>query len=130
MDRERAALGCFVTLDPAPAPRRADAKLAGRIHVGGHPYDRLHLWSMADYFEDRRPALPIMTDPYSGRPNRPESGLSGGGADPKSPPGDPWPDPNTAPLVVAVVEGACLRQAQAGRGTFVPYVRALHTWFR
>ena len=68
VDREHAALGCFVTLDPAPAAHRADAKLAGRLHVGGTPYDRLHLWSMADYFADRWPLLPTMTDPYSGRP--------------------------------------------------------------
>ena len=68
MERERAALGCFVTLEPAPASSRADAKTAGRVHVGGQPYDRLHMWSMSDYFERRWPALPVMTDPYSGRP--------------------------------------------------------------
>ena len=68
MERERAALGCFMTLDPPPPRPRADAKTAGRVHVGGQPYDRLHLWSMADYFEGRWPMLPVMTDPYSGRP--------------------------------------------------------------
>ena len=73
MERERAALGCFVTLGPAPARPRADAKTAGRVHVAGRPYDRLHLWSMADYFDRRWPVLPVMTDPYSGRPlNQPE----------------------------------------------------------
>jgi len=51
-----------------PARHRADAKGAGNIHVSGRPYDRLHLWSMADYFEGRWPLLPVMTDPYSGRP--------------------------------------------------------------
>ena len=39
----------------------------GRVHVARQPYDRLHLWSMADYF-DRWPVLAVMTDPYSGRP--------------------------------------------------------------
>ena len=68
IDRERAALGCFVTLDPGPARHRADAKTAGRVHVAGQPYDRLHLWSIADYFDERLPVLPVMTDPYSGRP--------------------------------------------------------------
>ena len=29
IERDNAAVGCFVTLDPAPARRRADAKLAG-----------------------------------------------------------------------------------------------------
>ena len=67
MERERAALGCFVTLAPAPARSRADAKTAGRVHVSGHPYDRLHLWSMAEYFDGRRPVLPVMTDPYTGK---------------------------------------------------------------
>ena len=65
---EAAALGCYVTLDPSPPKPRADAKAAGRVHVSGQPYDRLHLWSMADYFDDRWPVLPVMTDPYSGRP--------------------------------------------------------------
>lgn len=68
LDREAAALGCFLTLDPSPPQPRAAAKAAGRVHVAGQPYDRLHLWSMADYFEDRWPVLPVMTDPYSGRP--------------------------------------------------------------
>ena len=68
LDREDAALGCYVTVDPSPAKSRADAKTAGRVHVAGQPYDRLQLWSMADYFEDRWPVLPVMTDPYSGRP--------------------------------------------------------------
>ena len=68
LDRESAALGCFVTVDPPPPKPRADAKAAGRVHVSGQPYDRLHLWSMADYFDGRWPLLPVMTDPYSGRP--------------------------------------------------------------
>ena len=67
-ERERAAVGCFVTLDPAPPRPRAAAKTAGQLHVSGQPYDRLHLWSIADYFDRRWPPLPIMTDPYTGRP--------------------------------------------------------------
>ena len=69
IERDNAAVGCFVTLDPAPARQRADAKLAGRVHVQGQPYDRLHLWSISEYFPDlRTPFLPVMTDPYTGRP--------------------------------------------------------------
>ena len=68
IDRDRAALGCFITLVPPPSKSRADAKLEGRVHVAGQPYDRLQLWSIADYFDDRWPALPVMTDPYSGKP--------------------------------------------------------------
>ena len=68
LERESAALGCFVTVDPTSPSSRADAKAAGRVHVSGQPYDRMHLWSMADYFDGRWPMLPVMTDPYSGRP--------------------------------------------------------------
>ena len=68
IDREKAAVGCFTTLDPAPPHHRGDAKNAGVVHVAGHPFDRLNLWSVADYFDSRFPALPAMTDPYSGKP--------------------------------------------------------------
>ena len=68
INRERAAVGCFTTLEPAPAKHRADAKTAGVVHVSGQPFDRLNLWSIADYFDERLPSLPVMTDPYSGRP--------------------------------------------------------------
>ena len=68
IDREKAAVGCFTTLDPAPARWRADAKAEGVVHVSGNPFDRLNLWSIADYFDERLPTLPVMTDPYSGRP--------------------------------------------------------------
>ena len=68
MEREAAAVGCFITLDPAPAKHRGDAKNAGRVHVAGQPYDRLQLWSMAEYFDQRLPRLPVLTDPYTGRP--------------------------------------------------------------
>ena len=68
IDREKAAVGCFMTLDPAPARHRGDAKTAGVVHVAGRSFDRLNLWSVADYFDSRFPVLPIMTDPYSGKP--------------------------------------------------------------
>ena len=68
IEREQAAVGCFVTLDLAPPRHRADAKTAGQLHVSGQPYDRVHLWSIADYFDRRWPVLPIMTDPYTGQP--------------------------------------------------------------
>ena len=68
IDREKAAVGCFVTLDPAPRNHHASAKTAGLVHVSGAPYDRLNLWSIADYFDQRYPLLPNMTDPYSGKP--------------------------------------------------------------
>ena len=53
IERDGAALGCFITLDPVPAKHRAGAKTAGELHVAGHRYDRLHLWSIAEYFDRR-----------------------------------------------------------------------------
>ena len=67
MEREAAAVGCFITLDPAPAKHRAGVKSQGRVRVGDHFYDRLQLWSIADYFDQRMPNLPVLTDPYTGR---------------------------------------------------------------
>ena len=75
IDREKAAISYFMTLDPAPARHRADAKTAGLVHVSGQPFDRLNLWSIADYFNQRLPPLPPMTDPYSGRPLSPQQRL-------------------------------------------------------
>ena len=68
MTREHAAVGCFTTLEPLPPKHRADVKMDGVVHVGGRPFDRVNLWSVAEYFDERYPLLPVMTDPYSGRP--------------------------------------------------------------
>ncbi len=40
----------------------------GRIRVAGYPYRRTQLWPISDYFDERLPAMPIMADPYSGKP--------------------------------------------------------------
>ena len=71
-DRDRAALGCYVTLDPVntSAARRAVAA-TGTVTVAGYPYRRMQLWAISDYFEGRLPALPIMADPYTGRALQP-----------------------------------------------------------
>ena len=67
--RDKAALGCFVTLEPVTtADARAAVANEGTVHVSGYEYRRMQLWSMSDYFQGRLPSLPIMTDPYSGRP--------------------------------------------------------------
>ena len=66
--RKRAAVGCYITLDPIHSPKaRGDAWL-GEIHVNGIRYDRMHLWSIAEHFEDRAPRLPPMNNPYTGKP--------------------------------------------------------------
>ncbi|MDE0232661.1 MAG: DNA methyltransferase [bacterium] len=67
-NRQKAAVGCYITLDPIRSPKaKADAYL-GRIHVSGAPYDRMNLWSIHDYFDQRHPHLPPMNNPYTGKP--------------------------------------------------------------
>ncbi len=63
-----AAVGCYITLDPISSPQaRADAWM-GEIHISGVRYDRMNLWSIADYFDNRQPHLPPMNNPYTGIP--------------------------------------------------------------
>lgn len=67
-DRDRAALGCYVTLDPVQTRAAREAVAAtGTVTVAGYPYRRIQLWSISDYFDGRLPVLPIMADPYTGR---------------------------------------------------------------
>ena len=68
LHRDKAAIGCFLTLEPAPASARADAKRFGTLTVSGYRYDRLHAYSMRDYFAGSTPQLPAMLDPYTGKP--------------------------------------------------------------
>ena len=70
--RDKAALGCFVSLEPVTtrAARAAAAEL-GKIRVAGRDFNRLSLWPVSDYFDGRLPVLPMMTDPYTGRPIAP-----------------------------------------------------------
>lgn len=68
-DRDQAALGCFVTLEPVGSrAARAEAAEAGTITVSGQPYRRMQLWPISEYFDGRLPRLPTMNDPYSGKP--------------------------------------------------------------
>ena len=68
LERDKAAVGCYLTLDPIPQAARADAKQYGSLKVSGQRFDRLHPFSIRDYFEKRPPALPAMLDPYTGKP--------------------------------------------------------------
>ena len=68
LDREDAALGVYVTLDPAASPpARREAAGLGEVAVGAGRYPRAQLWSIADHFEGRRPSLPALADPDTGR---------------------------------------------------------------
>ena len=65
----KAAVGCYITLTPVNTEAaRSDAAGMGKIAVSGEPYRRMNLWSIADYFDDRRPHLPPMNNPYTGKP--------------------------------------------------------------
>ena len=68
-NRDKAALGCFVTLEPVTTrAARAEVAELGKIRVAGRDFNRMSLWPVSDYFEGRLPVLPTMTDPYTGRP--------------------------------------------------------------
>ena len=72
LERDGAALGCYVTLEPVrTAAARAEAAAKGTVTVGGATYPRLQPWSLAAHFDGRPPALPLMADPYTGRPLQP-----------------------------------------------------------
>ena len=68
-DRDKAALGVYVTLDPVMSTAaRTEAAKARTVTIGADRYSRCQVWPIAHYFEGRRPHLPTMTDPYTGKP--------------------------------------------------------------
>ena len=68
-NRDKAALGCYVTLEPVDTPQaRSEAAITGKISVSGREYRRMNLWPISYYFEQRLPELPVMNDPWSGKP--------------------------------------------------------------
>ena len=72
LDREDAAFGVYVTLDPVTSPRaQAEAADLEDVAVGAGRYPRAQLWSIADYFEGRQPSLPTLADPDTGKPIEP-----------------------------------------------------------
>ena len=67
--RDKAALGRYVTPDPVSTPAsKMEVANAGKITVPGYQYPRMQVWPIRDYFEQRLPPMPIMNDPYSGKP--------------------------------------------------------------
>ena len=68
-DKTKAAVGCYITLTPVSTDAaRSDASGLGKITVSGEPYRRMNLWSITEHFDDRRPNLPQMNNPYTGKP--------------------------------------------------------------
>ena len=69
--RDKAAIGCFITLDPITSrAARQEVLEMGKTRVSGYTYQRMRLWSIQDYFDENFPMLPIMNDPYTGKPQR------------------------------------------------------------
>lgn len=72
VDRERAAMGVFITLDAEPtASARTEMAQMGRIRIGSEDYPRVQMWSIRDYFEHRKADLPSLADPYTGKAMQP-----------------------------------------------------------
>ena len=71
-EREGAACGVFITLGRVRSPQaRALAAERGEAASGAGRYPRVQLWSIEELFEGRRPALPALADPQTGRPVQP-----------------------------------------------------------
>ena len=69
MEREEAAIGVFVTVEPVGAPgARTETAGKGFLNLGASRYPRAQLWSVEDYFAGRMPLLPALADPYTGKP--------------------------------------------------------------
>ena len=69
MSREEAALGIYITLDKVTSKNaRAEARAAGTFKIGATTYSKVQLWSISDHFDDRKPYLPSLADPYTGKP--------------------------------------------------------------
>jgi len=69
MERERAAIGVYTTVDPITAAgARTEVANKGFLNLGASRYPRAQLWSIEDYFADRMPQLPALADPYTGKP--------------------------------------------------------------
>ena len=72
VEREQAACGIFITVEPVSSPRaRAEAAAAGTISISGDEYPRVQLWTIHDYFEGRTPKLPMLAAPYTGEAAQP-----------------------------------------------------------
>ena len=77
LERERAAMGVFTTVNPIRAPgAHAEIATRGRLRLGVSEYPRAQLWSIHDYFANRMPALPALADPYTWKPLQQSLGLS------------------------------------------------------
>ena len=72
VNSNNAAMGIYITLEPVTSrTARAEAAALPPIRIGAAEYPRVQFWSIQDYFDDRRPNLPVMADPNTGRAMQP-----------------------------------------------------------
>ena len=68
VNRDDAVVGVFITLDSVTSKEaRKEVAKTGKVFVDGYEYPRVQMWSIQDYFNNKLPRLPIMTDPYTGK---------------------------------------------------------------
>ncbi len=68
MERDRAAMGVFITLNSATSPHaHTEAGRKGSIRMGASQYPRAQLWSIDDHFRKNQPHMPPLADPYTGK---------------------------------------------------------------
>lgn len=73
IDRDNAALGRYITLKPVSSSNaRMESLSSGQIQVGASSYPRMLVWSIGEYFDNRMPQLPTMSDPYTGKAMLPQ----------------------------------------------------------
>jgi DNA modification methylase len=75
LEREKAEIGLFVTLDEPSAPMRLEASTAGVYHsdLSGRDYGRIQILTIAELLEEhRRPDLPLLVLPTYQRAERVE----------------------------------------------------------
>jgi site-specific DNA-methyltransferase (adenine-specific) len=75
LDREKAEIGLFVTLDEPSAPMRQEAATAGvyRSDLSGRDYQKIQILSIRELLEEhRRPDLPLLVLPTYQRAERVE----------------------------------------------------------
>ena len=58
MEREKAAMGLFLTLAEPTAPMRAEAAAAGTHTLGGRDFPRIQILTIEELFAGTRPVLP------------------------------------------------------------------------
>ena len=68
MDQKSALIGVYVTLKRITSPSANKiASEMGQIKYNGSAYPRLQIWSIEEYFDKKKPDLPTMKNPWTGK---------------------------------------------------------------